>query len=468
MFRVRGIYATALTALLMERGHQPTQASKAVASRLSLPLTTLPPDVDIYDLPGKDGVVLEGSDVAVEEALNAVLEELPDVQVREHIARLNAVYKGVVVKVGGEGSYVELGGFKGLVPNRALKEGEEVVVTVVKCTSKAPLLSLGARVVGKYAKLIQGHGTSLSKGLKGSRRAKELLTLAQAVAPQGWGVRWRRSAAYATLDRLVEEVEELKRRAEDCLRKLSERSAPSIVTSGDRVVELWFHGASRARLDEARARVCPTMPRHHLLKAWGRAYSMVVDVLEGLDPPLPREALSSASDGLMARAFRPGSLVSIRHVKPSGEELSLTPGRVVGIERGLLKLERRFKAGGCYDGLGLAKEEGDRGLTVFKEGSWLSYTAYFSKTGSLKGAYFNVSTPPIFKPGEVSYLDLLIDVAWTPQGGAKVVDQEEVEEAVQRGWLPKRLAEKAVEIAWRVADALTGCDPLSLDLSSFN
>lgn len=466
LFRIRGIYSTALTSLLMKRGHEPTQPSKLIASRFSVAPLTLPPHVDIYDLPDRSGVVLEGKDDAVSEALEA-LEDLPDAFINEHPARLNAIYKGVVEEVRHDGCYVNLGGFRGFLANAHVRRGEEVVVTVIKCLPEAPLLSLGMRIVGDYAKLIQGYGVSLSKGLAKSKRARELMTLGHAIKPQGWGVRWRRSAAYAPLSELIEEVELLKRRAEECTKRASERRAPALIANGDRVVEVRFYGASLARLDSARSVVCPTMPRHHVFKSWRGAYSMVVDLLESLHPALSTEHLKQASNSILSKALRPGSTVSIKHMKPQGEVVDLTPGKVLEVGGGQVKLERRFKAGGVYDGIGAAKEEGDRGLTVFGEGCWVSYTAYFSREGLLKGAYFNISTPPIIKPGEVRYVDLLVDVVWTPREGAKIVDAEEVVGAAEKGLLPKRLASRALEVAEKLAKELGSSHPLSIDLTTF-
>lgn len=469
LFRIRGIYSTALASLLMKRGHELTQPSKLIASRLAVAPLTLPPHIDVYDLPDKDGVMLEGEDKAVDEALSA-LEELPDAFVKEHAARLNAVYKGIVEEIRRGDCYINLGGLKGLLraPAPQVKQGEEVVVTVIKCLAETPLLSLGMRVVGDYAKLIQGHGVSLSKGLVKSKRARELMTLGHAIKPQGWGVRWRRSAAFAPLSKLIEEIEHLKRKAEECVKKASEQRAPALIMDGVKTVEVRFYGASLIKLDSARSTVCPTMPRHHTFKAWRGAYPMVVDLLESLHPSLPMERLSQASDYLLSKALKPGSAVSIKHIKPQGGALSLTPGKVVDVSGGLLKLERRFKAGGVYDGIKVAKEEGDRGLTVFKEGCWVSYTAYFSREGLLKGAYFNISTPPVIRPREVCYIDLLVDVVWTPMNGAKVVDVDEVALAAERGWLPKRLANKAMEVAERLAEELRSSHPLSVDLSIFS
>jgi len=465
-FRVRGIYATALTTLLMKRGHEPTQPSKTIASRLSLTPLTVPPQLDIYDLPSREGVVVEGGDRPVEEALNILLEELPDVHVKEREPRLNSVYKGLVEEASNDGCYVNLGGARGLLPRQRLREGEEVVVTVVKHLSDSVILSPGIRVVGSYAKLIEGHGTSLSRGLKGSRRAGELLALGKAIKPQRWGIRWRRSAAYAPIDKLIEEVEALKRRAEECVEKASKLKAPSLILEGDRVVELRFYGASLRRLDEARSTVCPTMPRHHVFKTWGRPYSSVVDLIEDLG--LPRPLLKQVSGKMMSRVFKPGTMVSIVHVKPQGSTISLTPGRVVTVEEDLIKLERVFKKGGTYNGLGVPKEEGDRGLTVFKEGCWAYYTAYFSSSGELKGVYFNIATPPTYRPGEVRYLDLLVDVSWTPGEGAKMIDVDELQRAVEEGWLCKSLANRAMEAATRLIKMLASAHPLLIDLSKLD
>lgn len=464
LFRVRGIYSTALTALLMRRGHEPTQPSKTIASRIPLTPSALPPHLDIYDLPDKGGVVVEGGDKPVEEVLNILLEELLDVHVRERRPKLNSVYKGVVEECFNDGCYVNLGGVRGLLPRQRLKEGEEVVVTVIKHLSDSVILSPGVRVVGGYAKLIEGHGVSLSKGLKGSWRAKDLLALGRAIKPEKWGIRWRRSAAHASIDVLIEEVENLKKRAEECAKKISKLQAPSLILEGDRVVELRFYGASMKKLDEARSTVCSTIPRHHLLKSWGKPYSSLVDLIEDLD--LPEPLLKQLSNKLMSRVFKLGSTVSIRHVKPQGQVVNLTPGKVVAVEEDIIKLERAFKAGGLYDGLGILKEEGDRGLTVFKEGCWASYTAYFSRKGELKGVYFNITTPPIYRPGEVQYLDLLVDVAWTPSKGARMVDVEELHRAVEEGWMRKDLANRALKIAERLTEMLASTHPLSIDLST--
>lgn len=461
-FRIRGIYATSLTKLLLDEGFKPTQCSKTLLSRFNVEPLTVPPDVDVYDTERRDGVVVEGRREAVERAVKAMEDRLDDVVVRELKPGVNAVVKGVVKGQGEEGSLVDLGGQVGVVPGQRLREGEEVVVTVVKCREGGPpILSLGPRVVGAYAKLLPGDRVSLSSGIKkGSRKASELYSLGRMVRPQGWGLRWRRSAMYVDFETLIGEVRELERRAEELMRMVEGAKAPSTIVEGDAVYVATMYGASRRRLDELRGQVVSTMPRHHTFKSWGKAFAFMVDVLESIGGGL--DVMSRASDLMFERAMRMRGQVEIVHVKPNGEVLSLRPGRVIGVRGGEVRLLRRFKGGGVYDGLGEPREGGDYGITTFREGSWWYSTAYYSRDGKLKGVYFNVSTPPEFKPGVVRYLDLCVDVVWSPRAGVKVVDEEEVEAMVEAGHLSRRLADKAISVAHELAEELIRSGPSGL------
>src|SRR4051794_31392335 len=75
--RVRGIYATALTRLLLERGFL-VDASPLLCQRLDLRLVQEPPDASIYDRYDRQGVIVEGSVEAVDAVVAALLAELPD------------------------------------------------------------------------------------------------------------------------------------------------------------------------------------------------------------------------------------------------------------------------------------------------------------------------------------------------------------------------------------------------------
>jgi hypothetical protein len=58
--RVRGIYTTALTALLLQQGSMIVDASSAIQTRFGLPQREAPEDVNICDRQNRQGVVIEG------------------------------------------------------------------------------------------------------------------------------------------------------------------------------------------------------------------------------------------------------------------------------------------------------------------------------------------------------------------------------------------------------------------------
>ncbi len=74
--RVRGIYATALTALLAER-FAIVEPSEVIQLRLGLGAGEGPPDVAIQDRPDRHGIVVEGLRSAVEEVVSFLNDRIP-------------------------------------------------------------------------------------------------------------------------------------------------------------------------------------------------------------------------------------------------------------------------------------------------------------------------------------------------------------------------------------------------------
>jgi len=66
---------------------------------------------------------------------------------------------------------------------------------------------------------------------------------------------------------------------------------------------------------------------------------------------------------------------------------------------------------------------------------------------SFKMLYINVATPAVLKDGKISWIDLELDVVRLPGKPAKIVDQEELEEAKAAGLLSPELADKAQDVA---------------------
>ena len=75
--KIRGIYSTALTGLLLERGFEIVSPSEVIRTRFGLPESPGPEEVLIIDRRDKQGVVIEGVRGAVEEVMVALGDALP-------------------------------------------------------------------------------------------------------------------------------------------------------------------------------------------------------------------------------------------------------------------------------------------------------------------------------------------------------------------------------------------------------
>jgi predicted RNA-binding protein associated with RNAse of E/G family len=116
-------------------------------------------------------------------------------------------------------------------------------------------------------------------------------------------------------------------------------------------------------------------------------------------------------------------------------------------------VERRITSSGTYDALGVEREDGDIARTRFEEGGRAYATVYKSADGEKKGTYVNVCTPLEVFPDAVRYTDLYIDVVEV-DGETRVVDEEELTDAVGEGVVTEGVAERAREVADRTEERL--------------
>jgi hypothetical protein len=151
--------------------------------------------------------------------------------------------------------------------------------------------------------------------------------------------------------------------------------------------------------------------------------------------------------------FEAGSRVVVEHHKPWKSTVTMR-GVVDSWAGGLLTIRRTFSAGGRYDSLGERKLAGDHGLIEVREGGWVLRRTYFRADGRTIGELFNIQTPAELSPGRVRYTDLEIDVMRMPDGRVQVVDEEDLAVVVRAGGISQELADKAVAIAFRLADVL--------------
>lgn len=198
-------------------------------------------------------------------------------------------------------------------------------------------------------------------------------------------------------------------------------------------------------LDELRRSVIPTIENHHYYKAFGGEVSGLVDMAERLiNGGKPREVVEADFMRTLLQ-YLPfeGSSIEVSHVKLNGLEISLGKAVLEKFEDENITYIRELSGGGEYDGLGVAKEAGDRAVTHAHTGDYYYITKYFSKNDDLKGTYININTPVEVYQESIRYVDLDVDVVVWPNGDSEVIDLDKLESMERKGVITTKLANKA-------------------------
>ncbi|EMA33519.1 DUF402 domain-containing protein [Haloarcula japonica] len=462
--RVRGIYATALTQLLREAGHEVVQASGPIQNRFDGEFADERAAVTVATTDDQQGVGVVGDRDVADTIIDRLTEIGRDTLHWTDPTPEGAVYAGTVTETLGSGAVVDLGDGEGFLPysssDERVETGDTLRVQVVEAsapwTNGRPVLDATVAVRGSLLSLVRG-GTTSTPGTGGPA----MLDLIAAEPRDGWGVSWESASEDASFEALAEALDAANERAvaiDDALTGADppEDCAPACYDEGLATAWLWFGRESRFALDEARREVTATMPGHHRVKAGDRAASAAVDYVEALCDDIE----SGETDfpfAVTARQFGPqvGGSLSLGHGKPDGRLITLGSGEVQSVDDdGTVTIEREMSPGGTYDALGVPKEGGDIAETKVKEGRWWYPTVYRDSDGEKKGTYVNVCTPVEIFPDTARYVDLHVDVVKHADGTVERVDDDELDAAVERGHLSEPLAERARSVAAAVKSAL--------------
>lgn len=109
---------------------------------------------------------------------------------------------------------------------------------------------------------------------------------------------------------------------------------------------------------------------------------------------------------------------------------------------------------------GVVLEKGSPVVWFTFPGKWYDVGRFHRADGTFTGLYVNLLTPPEIRGLEWSTTDLFLDLWLPPQGdGALILDEEELDEAVEREWVTQetathvrqeasRLVQRAARNAW--------------------
>jgi len=445
--RIRGIYSTALSKLFLEKGFSLSQVSEELAQRFESDRDLSPAGAEINSTEDGSGIVVSGEIDAVSAVKDALMETFVDIVKRDSKINLNAVYLGTVQKVDSrlKAAFVDIDDEVGYLPfsntTRVIKEDEDIKVQIrsIPMGGKKPVLDMKINLPGKYAVLLSDDGVKVSKKIKGDKR-DGLIALGKQLKPEAWGLLWRTAAEGADPQLLTQDVENLRRAADEV-----EMSLSNPLYSGEEFISFEFGGQARRTLDELRSAIAPTVDNHHAIKAMGETYSLAVDVTEKLMEKVGKDEANKALREAMFSKLDTYFYI-MEHVKADGQIIHLK-GLVHELADDRLVLRRKMMPSGRYDGLNVEIEEGDYAVTEMTRGDWYYVNSYYSANDAPKGRLININTPLEFYPGKVRYIDLEIDVVVRTSGKTEIIDETNLIDLVSQGYIDKKLYEKALAVA---------------------
>jgi len=448
--RVRGVYTTALTKLLLEQGFGIVQASATIKQRFGLEENGDSPDLDVYDRHDRQGVRALGKAEPVRLFISFLQSCMDDVIIRKWTATVDGIYKGLVREVDAATHtvLVDIGPAAGRIHDSetsryATEQQLLVQVERWRLGSREPTLTTQIKIPGTHAILIPDREVKMSRRIMDWQKRTSLRQLGEELATENWGVLWRTSAANQTPDTLRNEIASLVRNGETIMKEAEQVGAPAMLWEGNHYADVEFPAISKRRMDEVRKTVAPTINGHHYYKACGQKVSTALEMAEKL---LEKGYPNSEVEDLFKQTIEGDyphvdSWINIEHVKLDGKVFHLGPALVEDFDpdEAYIRFRRVFKREGVYDGLKTPKQPGDYAVTEARIGEWHFKTQYFSKDGEIKGTYINLNTPIEFYPYGIRYMDLEIDICKWPDGRVETLDQERLEEALVRGLVTEGL-----------------------------
>lgn len=460
--KIRGIYTTALTKVLLDRSYEIIHPSLAIKKRFGLSDNPAEPDLKIKDRFDLQGVRAFGTFDAVDAFQSILQSSFEDVLTRKWPVSVDGIYIGKMAESDEYTVYVDLGeGVIGRLPKQeyATADNKPLLVQVERkrIGSKQPLLTTNLKIVGNLAILTQNSKVGVSLKIHDIDKRAELYVLGKTLAPDNWGIIWRETSATQSKEILEDEITKLVEKAKILSVKARNAEAPSLLAEGSYFIDVEFPYLSKQILDKLRASLAPTLVGHHFYKSCNGRVSAALEMAEKLlEEGQDRAYVEKIFKEQILREFpEEGSQINVEHVKLSGIVFQLGQATIERIDNERIKYSRTIHSNGIYDGLDIKKEAEDTAESETRKGDWFITTKYFSKDGKLKGTYINVNTPVEIYPNAIHYVDLEADVCITPEGTMKVLDMEKLEKALEKCFISEKLFQIAQEKVKEITQANT-------------
>lgn len=457
--RVRGMYATAISKILLDAGFKLVEASEKIRERLGVGFNVSPCDVTVKDTNSPDELLVVGFPREAKLVYETLLKKLTYVFKWESSLDLHGVYLGRVTDKQGDVCTVDVGIAKGYLSPCKEGIGSEVLVGVKKPPVKPgerPQLTKNFRLIGKYLAIVHGDPkiTFSDHIVDHGIRAKLTAIATSKLIGTGLGVHFRSSSKYASSDAITSEIENLLAEYAKIVSSAGNLVAPTKLYDGEFIGLLGLTSLAKDILDSIRREVTFTLDRHHSLKSMDLGER--VDFAEYILSEACKDVGEISQIGVanyIARKLLEVGILEFFHIKPTGETIRLKPGRVLEVRtagRNIILVARRtIESRGVYDGLGVEKRPEDLDYVLVNTSMPILSHNYYRGDRWI-GSYININTPPEVGLGLVKYHDLLVDVVVYPDGDVKVIDIEELERFHKHDVIPAPLYRYALDAVEQV------------------
>ncbi|HMF32087.1 MAG TPA: ribonuclease E/G [Candidatus Lokiarchaeia archaeon] len=477
--KIRGIYSTALTELMISNQFSITQPSNYLRDRFpEVNFLNIDPDIIIEDTPDAEGIFVHSRTRLAEISKFPITTfNFPELITNKCDYAVDAIYKAKVIRNNPQKgiSFVQLRPqqAEGKILFDAILDGVHypgryffVQVSMPEAGNLLPKVITNLTFSGKNIVFVLKNPQKvlISKKIGDKARRNDLFELGKTLELGEWGLIMRTEAQYASNDEIVEEYEELKPQVEKLVRAMKDQKEVGIVQQRYFSTIFQFSLETKERLDEIRNKIVPTVSKHHSFKASGRGgtnFDELVNFAEFMvtEDAEMKEKVEHSLFQYFFSAFTPGTNLNIEHQKLSGQKLMLSPGTIETVEvlpEGQVKVnvKRKFRTNyGTYDGLEAPKQEGDYATAEYISGADNTKTQYFRESGEVIGTYYNLNSPVEFIENGLWYIDYELDVVEDANGERKLIDEEAFQKFIDDGVIEKT---QATRIQKRAADIQQG------------
>ncbi|MBN1923363.1 MAG: ribonuclease E/G [Nanoarchaeota archaeon] len=445
--KIRGIYSSAITNLLLKNKMSVAQPSDNVRASFSKAKFAEDYTTMIHDFSDKGGIIVKGEEAdKVCEIFRKFKNAVIQTETSGHL------YLGKIIKLdpNTKNIHVDLGLKKiGLLPLKDywgyVKEGEKILVQLKNEEKDCYVLSTKIHLFGNNVVLIQKGFTKISNNIKDKEVINLLNNVAEENCEEGWGALWKTSAASKKKEELVKEIKDLYEGYANIKRAFEKEDNIKVLSKGVMTCYIRFDKETKQELDKLRREIKPTIENHHSLKT--DIFANIVDFSENLikEKLNEKKINEKIAEFTSEKGAKLGDIYLIAENKMNGST-NFLKGRIIEKENNVIKIKRFVKSGSVLRPINMSVERGDYVHSLIKDDEWFVKHEFYSKDDELKAVFYSINTPIELQSNRAVAISLEL-VVNTADDNKEVIGKDLLEDYEKEGVVSKELVKEADKIA---------------------